>query len=408
MFDSDRWVEIWHIVQQHRLRTLLTSFGVFWGILMLVVLLGMGKGLENGMMQLFKDQDINAVWLGGDKTSMPYRGLNPGRPIQLTLDNVEVLAKLAGIEAVVPVKRISQGYTVRYASHTAALEIFGIYPENAKLAKTILVKGRTLNPLDIAEARKVAVLSTRVADVLFGREYDPVGRTILINDAPFLVVGTSTRAAAEGEQRRIYIPFSTLRTTFDPSTTIDYIGIKTTKVSAWKEVRAEAIQYLANCHGFDPADSAAVFVWDYSMQYEQIQTLLAGIRLFLGIVGIGTLLAGCIGLSNTMLVSVKERTKELGIRKAVGASPYTILAMILQETLLITTAAGGVGLIAGIGLIEAICRAGIETEYFRNPHVDLPIAMGALTVLIFAGLVAGYLPASQAVRVQPIEALRYE
>jgi putative ABC transport system permease protein len=409
MLDFDRWAEVGESLSRHKLRTGLTAFGVFWGVFMLVVLLGMGKGLEHGMMRMFQSQAVNIVWLEGLKATKPYQGLAPGRPIELTADDAEGLGKLPGVEAAVPWKEFLQKATVRHGLRSAsAIDITGVTPAGEQQDAIILLKGRFLNPLDLRERRKVAVLNRRVVEALFLPRQEAVGERILIEGISFLIVGVVTRIASEAEARRLYIPYSTLRATLNPSPVVSWIGLTTHFGDGWESVKAPAMRYLAAKHRFDPSDTPAVYAHDGSVRYRQIRTLLAGIRWFLIVVGVGTLLAGCVGVSNTMLVTVKERTREIGVRKAIGASPATILLMILQEAFVVTLLAGYLGLVAGVGLIELLREMGAETQFFRDPEVDLPIALGALAVLVSAGLVAGYLPARQALKIRPIEALRHE
>ena len=409
MFDFDRWIEIGQFLTHHKLRTGLTAFGVFWGIFMLVILLGMGKGLEHGMMQMFKHQAVNVVWLYGMKASLPFQGLPPGRPIELTIDDAINLNQLQGIEASVPWFLLQQKGSIRYGLRNAnAIDIAGISSQGAYQDAQVLLKGRLLNPLDTQERRKVVVVNEKVVQMLFRPEQDPVGETILLEKIPFRIVGVMTREAPEAEARIVYIPYTTLQATLNPKPIVTWIGITTHIGAGWESVKPQVTRYLSKQHHFDFADASALYVQDGSLRYRQIQSLLIGIRFFLIIVGIGTLLAGCVGVSNTMLVTVKERTREIGVRKAIGAKPSDILLMIMQEAFVITLLAGYLGLVAGVGLIEALRRLGFQADFFRDPEVDLPIAFGALLVLILAGLFAGFLPARQAVKIEPIEALRHE
>ncbi len=225
---------------------------------------------------------------------------------------------------------------------------------------------------------------------------------------PFRIIGIINRQAPEVEARTIYIPYTTMQATLNPKPVLSWIGITTPMGKGWESIQPQVTHYLAEQHHFDISDSSALYAQDISVRYRQILRLLTGIRFFLIIVGIGTLLSGCVGVSNTMLVTVKERTQEIGVRKAIGAKPNDILLMIMQEAFVITLLAGYLGLVAGVGLIEALRRLGFQADFFRDPEVDLTIAFGALLVLIMAGLFAGFLPARQAIKIEPIEALRHE
>ena len=408
MFDFDRWAEIGQSLGQHKLRTALTAFGVSWGIFMLVLLLGMGKGLERGTMALFQETAVNSVWIKGGKTSQPYKGLPPGRAVGLDIDDIALLESLPGVELAGPTKQVEKAYAMRYGQNTGSFQIHGISAANAEIQKLSLKSGRQINELDDREARKVAVVGTRVVEVLMKSQENPVGKAISVGGIPFTVIGVYKKALDEQSPNRVYIPYSTLRRVFDPSPSINLIALTVSPGHTWPGIKPEVVRLLAQRHRFDPQDSSVLETYDISAEVEKVQSLLVGIRLFMVIVGTGTLLAGCVGVSNTMLVTVKERTKEFGIRKAIGATPSSILLMVLHETLVITLAAGYAGLLAGVGLIDLIRRGGLESDYFRDPQVDLPIALGALGILTLAGLIAGYLPARQAVRISPIEALRHE
>ncbi|WAK03781.1 ABC transporter permease [Methylobacter sp. YRD-M1] len=408
MIDFERWAELGQSLSKHKLRTGLTAFGVSWGIFMLVLLLGMGKGLERGTMTLFQDTALNSVWIGGGKTSQSYKGLTPGRTVGLEIDDVALLDNLPGVEAVGPTKLLDKGYVMRYGKNTGAFQINGISAVNAEIQKLALLSGRQINQLDERESRKVAIIGARVNDVLMKNQLNPVGKTIYVGETPFTVIGVYNKALGEQSPNRVYIPYATLRQVFDPAPTVNMLALTVSSGYSWPDLKPEVVRLLSQRHRFDPNDSAALEIYDISDEVKKVESLMSGIRLFMIIVGTGTLMAGCVGVSNTMLVTVKERTREFGIRKAIGASSADILFMVLHETLVITLVAGYVGLLAGVGLVELISQAGIESDYFRDPQVDLSIAVSALGVLILAGLIAGYLPARQAVRVSPIEALRHE
>ena len=408
MWDWDRWQEIGHSLRSYPLRTTLTACGVAWGIFLLVVLLGVGKGLEQGLTGLFKNSADNSVWLEGQTTSATYDGLPPGRSIRFSAEDVERLASVPGIVAITPEVTLGRQPSIRYGNVVRTFGVNGVGPSYTDIGRLVIRQGRFLNPLDISNVRRVAVLGARVSEVLFGRDVNPVGESIEISGVPFRVIGRSVHTGHEPQQRTIYIPVTTYHEVLDSNPRIPAIGFMTASGYGWDNLQAPVLRYLAREHLFDPSDVGAVAVWDGNAQYRQVQLLLLGVRTFIIVVGLGTLAAGCIGVSNIMLAAVRERTREIGIRKAIGATPMAIVLMILQEAFVITTASGAAGLGAGLSLIYFIREQHIETEYFRNPHVDLPISLGALGVLIVAGLVAGYLPARQAVQIKTIEALRHE
>lgn len=408
MFDIDRWIEIWQTLSRHKLRTALTAFGVSWGIFMLIVMLGVGKGVERGVMSVYSDVSNNSVWIHGGKTSMPFHGLLPGREVNLDLEDVDLLGKLPGVDLIAPVKMLSGNYTMLYGRKSGSFSIYGINAEFGRIEKLSLSKGRQINELDNRQGRKVAIIGARIAEVLFGEKVNPLGETVLLSGVPFMVIGIYKKALGEQHPSRFYIPLKTLQSSFDPGLKLTQVVLTVAPGYTWLDIKPEAAKLLARRHNFDVQDAAAFESFDISDEVGKLQALLDGIRLFVMIVGTGTLLAGCVGVSNTMLVTVKERTREIGIRKAIGATPGAILGMILQETLLITLGAGYIGLLAGVGLIELLRRFDLKSEFFHDPQVELPFILGALMVLTITGIVAGYLPARQAVRIQPIEALRHE
>lgn len=408
MFDSDRWREIGQTLSRHKLRTALTAFGVSWGIFMLILLLGMGNGLERGIMSLFSTTSVNSVWLQGGKTSMPFQGLALGRQIRLQLSDIELLRKLPGINLIAATKIIPANHTMQYYHKSGAYEIHGINADYTQIEKLALIKGRNFNELDEQHRRKVAIIGARIAEVLFGTSVNPIGEIVTVSGIPFKVIGVYNKSLDEQNPIRFYIPLSTLSSSLDPAPAVNTIALTIKTGYTWEAIKPEATKLLARRHRFNAQDASALDSYDISLEVKKLESLLTGVHYFLLIVGIGTLLAGCVGVSNTMLVTVKERTREFGIRKAIGATPASILGMILHETLIITLGAGFIGLLAGIGLIELIREAEIESDYFRDPEVDLSVALGSLGILTFAGLVAGYLPAMQAVRILPIEALRHE
>ena len=272
----------------------------------------------------------------------------------LEIDDVALLETLPGVEAVGPTKLLDKGYVMRYGKNTGAFQINGISAVNAEIQKLALLSGRQINQLDERESRKVAIIGARVNDVLMKNQLNPVGKTIYVGETPFTVIGVYNKALGEQSPNRVYIPYATLRQVFDPAPTVNMVALTVSSGYSWPDLKPEVIRLLSQRHRFDPNDSAALEIYDISDEVKKVESLMSGIRLFMIIVGTGTLMAGCVGVSNTMLVTVKERTREFGIRKAIGASSADILFMVLHETLVITLVAGYVGLIAGVGLVELI------------------------------------------------------
>jgi len=411
LFDPDTWQEILETIRRNKLRTALTGFAVAWGIFMLVVLLGSGQGLAQGIEYQFRDDALNSVWVSGGRTSKPYQGLQPGRRIFFDNDDYgEVTTRIEGVEYSSARFMAFGNQRVTYGNETGSFNIRSVHPGHRILERTKVVAGRYINELDIRDFRKVAVIGTLVRDTLFGAE-PPLGREIRINGVAFKVVGVFDDEGSEQERELLYLPISTAQRTFGGRDRVHQI-LFTTGEATLDESRSMADQardILAENHDFDPEDKSAVFVMNQVENFLRFVGMMKGIRLFVWVVGIGTLLAGVVGVSNIMLVAVKERTREIGIRKALGATPASIVSLVLAESVLITAVAGYLGLTAGVAVLELVSGAlPPESSFFRNPQVDLGVALWATVLLVVAGGIAGFFPARRAAAVQPVVALRDE
>lgn len=413
MFDLDKWQEILGTVRRHKLRTGLTAFGVYWGIFMLVVLLGAGRGFRNGVEKEF-DVAKNAVFMWSQRTSVPYAGLKVGRFIQFT--NADLAALGRGVpEAalILPRGSLEGSFTVQYGPKSSSFSVNGEYPGFPVVKALHLTGGRFINAPDIAERRKVAVVGDRVAEVLFGSQ-NPLGQQIRIKGIYFLVVGLFKAQGkpenAQQDAQTIMIPFTTLQHTFNQVNRVSYFTFIPKSGIPAAVVETKAKQVLARQHKVAPTDERAIGSANVEEEYARVQGLFAGITGFSWLVSIGTILAGIIGVSNIMLIVVKERTKEIGIRKALGATPWSIVSLIVQESIVITAGAGLFGLLIGTALMAGIntAIAGQDVGFFANPQVDLGVAGTAVTLLVVAGAVAGLVPALKAAQVQPVVALKDE
>lgn len=407
VWGRDAWLEIFHTVRRHRLRAVLTGLGVSWGVFMLVVLLGIARGIENGAARLLDDLAFNMLSLEGQRTSLAYQGLGPGRNVKLSLTDAQALQTVPGVAIVSPQKRLDPGVRVHRAERTGHFDVIGVYPSHATLHRTRFLTGRAINEFDVRETRKVAEISTRVARTLFGADAVPAGEPIFIGGVAFGVVGVyePSKVFPSGEIR---IPFTTLQRVFDPSANVAAIDVGLAADGIGEDVRRDILHYLGRSHHFDPRDEAAIQSIDTHSLFRTTQWVLAGLRWFASFIGAMTLVAGCIGVSNMMLMAVSERRREIGIRKALGATPSIILAMILSEALALTLLAGAAGLALGVAVVEIVAASGLESEFFHAPEVNLHAAVGTLATLTVAGLIAGFLPAQRAVRLEPIEALRHD
>ncbi len=410
MFDIDKWQEIFANIAKNRLRTFLTGFSVAWGIFMLIVLLGAGRGLENGVKNQFNRDAVNSVWLNAGKTSVAYQGYQPGRQIQFTNEDFDFLNhNYRNMDHISSRLHMWEINLISYKSYYGNFNVKGVHPGMVFPEKVILTSGRFLNDKDIQESRKIACVGNKIVEELFKNE-SPIGKEINVNGVMFKVVGTFKDEGGDQDSRRAYLPVSTTQRTFTGNNKVDQIvmSIDEKDIDRSEAITDELRALLATRHHFNPEDKKAIFVWNNLVEYRRIIGLINGINVFIWIIGIGTLIAGIVGVSNIMMIVVKERTKEIGIRKALGATPSSIVALVLQEAVFITSLFGYIGMIAGIFLLEAFKANVPDSDFFRSPEVDLKIALFAMLLLVLSGLFAGFLPARKAASVQPIDALRDE
>ena len=409
MFDLDKWQEIYSTISKNKLRTFLTGFSVAWGIFMLIILLGSGYGLENGVRAEFEDDAANTLWVNQGTTSTTYKGYKPGRFIQFTNDDYNETKKIKDVEHISGRFTIWENNTLSYKNEYGSFDIFCSHPGYGNVESLTPVKGRFLNDIDVEETRKVAAIGKLVDDALFKGE-DPLGKYIKVAGIPFKVIGVFDDPGGDRDLSRIYIPISTAQMVFNRGNRLGTMSMTVgdASVERSKEMVDQIRSDLAARHHFDPEDQRAVFIWNNVENYMKFMTLFANIRLFIWVIGIGTIIAGIVGVSNIMMIVVKERTKEIGIRKSMGATPGSIISLVLQESIIITAFAGYLGLIAGVGLLELFSKYVPASGYFANPEVNINVALGATAILIFAGALAGFVPARKASSVKPVVALRDE
>jgi len=408
--DWDKWQEIISTISKNKLRTFLTGFSVAWGIFMLIILLGSGQGLKNGVEEQFADDATNSIWVYPRQTSMAYKGYKPGRRIELTNTDIErtknSFSNIDNITGRVYVNAQNISYKNNYGSYS----IRSVHPAHKILENTEVTRGRYINQPDIDKFRKSAVIGSLVAKDLFKGE-DPVGKYIHIDNIPFKVVGVFTDKGGESEMRVIYLPITTAQRLFKGGDKVNQFMFTVGDNATVEESEQTANQLrhqLAAIHHFDPEDKRAVWIRNELENYKKVMSLFSGINIFIWIVGIGTIIAGIVGVSNIMMIVVKERTKEIGIRKALGATPFSIIGLVLLESVVITSLAGYIGLAAGVGLLELVNKYMPPSDFFRNPEANINVALMATGILIIAGAIAGFIPARKAASVQPVEALRSE
>ena len=415
MFDMDRWQEIFDTINKNRLRTFLTGLSVASGVFILVILLGFGQGFENGIRKEFEGDATNRIWVWTQVTTKEFNGLNPGRRIELRNTNFDHSNK-AFAEDIEYKSRVFRvwGTSINYKKESGAYGIQGVSPDYQMIENAKMVMGRFIDQTDMETMSKVVVISSKIKREIMKEVENPLNEYIKLGDINFKVVGVYTDAGGEREENRVFIPtptaqhvfngadkFSNLTFTLQPQGNFDDM------VRESNIFTANLKSYLQKYHQVAPDDESAINVYSALEEAKRYYTLTGNISLFFWIVGIFTIVAGVVGVGNIMLIIVKDRTREIGIRKAIGAKPWSIVWMILHESIFVTTVSGFAGLILSMGLLELL-GPNIEVDYISNPTVNFSIALSMVILLIIVGALAGFFPAWKAAKVQPIVALRDE
>ncbi|HSN30047.1 MAG TPA: ABC transporter permease [Kofleriaceae bacterium] len=417
MFDLDKWKEIWATLRSNRLRTYLTAFGVFWGIVMLMAMLSFGSSMNTGMQRQMKGMATNLLFIWGQETTEAYDGLPTGRHVQFNTDDIELLRKLPGIEWLAPRLQLGgfmNNFTVAYESKSGTYTVMADYPELKHIIAFEYEAGRFINEEDQRTARKSAVIGSAVRDQLFGPGADPIGKYIKISGVYFQVVGVThtLRGGQMGDRdaNTVFVPFSTLKTSFNMGDKVGFFALTAKPGVDGPELEQQVREVLYRHHRVSPTDKLAVGSFNMFEVFGRFSTFLFIIALMSWVVGGATLMAGVVGVSNIMLITVKERTKEIGVRKALGATPFSIISMVMKESIVLTLIAGLVGVSAGVGLM-ALADVVLEHAHnmpFGPPNIGLSTVLAAVGVLVVSGALAGIMPASHAASIKPIEALRAE
>jgi putative ABC transport system permease protein len=415
MFDADRWQEVFNTLGANKLRTALTAFGVLWGIFMLIIMLGAGSGLYNGVTSEFQGFATNSLYVWTQRTTMPYKGLPAGRRFNLNNEDTKALRELVPEARVIAPRNEVGGWrgsaNVVRGKHTGAYGIKGDYPEVVEIQPFGVLEGRLLNQRDIEQKRKVAVIGSKVVNDLYDEGEDVIGSSIRINGVYFTVVGTiKTKKAggeAEDDAQSIFVPLSAFQQAFNYGNWVSYYGFMPIDGVSVAELETKVLKVLKERHRINPNDAFAFGTNNNEEGFAEYASVFSGINFLIWFVGTLTLVAGIIGISNIMLVIVKERTKEIGIRRAIGASPVSIVSQIMLEALVLTSLAGYVGMVLGVWAVEYLGPM-IEDDSFKDPQIDFNTILIALVVLIISGCAAGFLPAYRALEVKPVEALRTE
>ncbi|MEZ4358850.1 MAG: ABC transporter permease [Kofleriaceae bacterium] len=413
MFNVDRWQEILDTLWRNKLRSLLTAFAMAWGVFMLVVLLGLGNGLSNGVQASFADDATNSIWVFTGSTSIPHQGMPLGRRVVLDNDDVDTTRDVPKVDHVTGRFLIQNSRTnelkVVGGGKASAFDIRAVHPDHLYLERTIMQLGRFLSEVDLQRRAKVAVLGVDVAEFLFGR-LDVVGEQVYIDKIAYQVVGVFTDDGEDGERAKVYIPISTAQTAYGGTERVNMLmfTVSDATVKETEAIVERVRQNLAVEHRFSPDDKQALRIRNNVEQFQSIQRIFTMISIFVWVMAAGTILAGVVGISNIMMIVVRERTKEIGIRKALGAHPRHIIASVVQEAVALTATAGYLGLCGGVGVLAIAAAVIPKNDMFADPSIDLRVAFAATVVLVISGTLAGLFPALAAARVNPIEALRDE
>lgn len=405
------WFEIWETISRHKLRTAITGFSVAWGIFLIVVLLSVGNGLSNGVSDQFRDDAVNSIWISPGTTLIPYQGMPKGRKLSLDNEDYEYMKEhLKGYKFISARFDRWGSQDVTLGTKSAGFSVKGVTPQYRYIEKTQMLEGRYINEKDVANTNKVALIGKPVAELFFPNA-SPIGHRLAVNGVSYTVVGVFFDDGGDNENRMLHIPISTAQLAFSELNKVHRIMVmsdETQGIEGSRALEANVRKTLSSRLKFHPQDPRAMYVRNNYENFKKYDDLIVFIKYFVGFVGIMTLIAGVVGVGNILLITVKERTKEFGIRRAIGASPFSIISLIVLEAVSITFLSGYLGLLAGLGLVELINSTFPDMGYIQNPSVDLSLVMVALGILVLSGTLTGLLPAYRAVRVNPIEALRVE
>jgi putative ABC transport system permease protein len=418
MFNKDRWKEILEVLSSNVFRTLATSFGVGWGIFILIILLAAGKGLENGIRADFGDIATNTMFMWSRNTTMPYKGLPKGRRFSFKLEDVQAINdNVPNLRFISPRNQLGGfggGNNVVRGLKTGAFNVYGDYPQIIRQEPMTITSGRFLNQNDIEDKRKIAVIGDGVKNELYKLGEVVLGTYVKIQGVNFMVVGTYQKKSdggGEEGQKEIFVPFTAFSQAFNMGNDVGWMAITANDGSSISNLKEKIVGVVKEKRKIHPDDKRAVGYFDLYEQFNRVESLFGALRWVAYFVGVLVLLSGIIGVSNIMLIVIKERTKEIGIRRALGEAPWSIKKQILMESIFLTIISGMVGIIFGAAFIygvNAVLDSVGPVDMFVNPSVSLGVVVSALVILIFSGLLAGFIPAQSAIKIRPIEALRTE
>ncbi|WP_405380445.1 ABC transporter permease [Maribacter sp. LLG6340-A2] len=417
MFNRDRWKEIMEVLSGNVFRTLATSFGVGWGVFILIILLAAGKGLENGIRADFGDIATNTMFMWSRSTTMPYKGLPKGRQFRFKIEDVQAIRdNVPNLRFISPRNQLGGfggGNNVVRGLNVGAFNIYGDYPEIIRQEPMTITSGRFLNQNDIEDKRKIAVIGDGVQNELYDKGEQVLGTYIKIQGVNFMVVGTYKKKTEGGEegQKEIFVPFTAFSQAFNMGNNVGWMAITAEDGSSISDLKEKIVSVVKEKRRVHPDDKRAVGYFDLYEQFNRVESLFGALRWVAYFVGVLVLLSGIIGVSNIMLIVIKERTKEIGIRRALGEAPWSIKKQILMESIFLTIISGMIGIVFGalfIYGVNAVLDSVGPVDMFINPSVSLGVVLSALVILVFSGLLAGFIPAQSAIKIRPIEALRTE
>lgn len=408
--------ETFNTVKKNKLRTCLTAFGVFWGILMLILLLGAGKGLQNGTESDFGSDDMSSIWISSSTTALSFGGLPKGRKIDFTEDDVFAIKReIKGVKYISAENQAGEKWqrriNITHKNKSGNFGVYGVADDYFNIKKYLEYRaGRTLNLLDMLGQRKVAIIGTAVRDRLFSESVEPIGEYVNFHGIVLQVAGVFYDKGREGRMsERVYIPLSAFQKIFGAANKVGQITLTPDASVNSFEVEGAVVDLLKKRHAVSPDDIKAISSFNFAEQGKETLQMFTAINSFIWLVGLGTLMAGIVGVSNIMIITVKDRTREIGVRKALGATPTSILTMVLTEAVLITSVAGYFGLVLGVAILEGInfiLESSGGANFFQRPEVEFRTAIAAIIVLVASGAFAGFIPALKASRISPVEAMR--
>jgi len=413
MFSIERWHEIFEGLAKNKLRTFLTGVSVASGIFILVILLGAGKGIQNGIQNQFEQDATNRISIWPGVTQKEHNGLGIGRRIQLRNTDYEMATILLEdyIEYKSAIYSVWSGNIV-YKKETGTYRVEGVHPDYQFIENASIANGRFINQSDINNYEKNVIIGQKVANDLFKNQEDPLGAELNVSGVIYKVVGVYTDPGGEREESRVFIPITTAQRAYSAGDRIRSMAFTLNKGVDFDQAVEESLDFtqklenlLKTRHNIAPDDQGALYVNNSLEEAKNVYIITGGVQAFFWFVGICTIIAGVVGVGNIMLIIVKERTKEIGIRKALGASPFSIISMILQEAVFITVVAGFLGLLSGL-LVWEVIGPFVEADFFTRPEVDFNVAISTLVILVMAGALAGFFPAYRAAKIKPIVALR--